>query len=125
MLIDSPNLKYGSPQALAAEYIWQKRNEIEAKKTILLAYSSLGANDEGRKELVKVARELVDDMIPFLKKDRDDKTKRMEDALADAIQEPMQVEIPHEQLLKTRKFVPKKSYLERQKRKRIKRTKRR
>jgi hypothetical protein len=119
LLIDSPHLKYGSPQAHAAEFIWQKRNEIEAKKTILLAYSSLGSSEESRRELVKIANELVDDMIPFLKVDREARQRKMEDALSDAVGDIMQVEVPTEHLLKTRKLVPKKRQIER-----IKRTRR-
>ena len=106
MLIDSPHLKYGSPQAAAAEYIWQKRNEIEAKKTILLAYSNMGEH-ANKEKLSEVAKELIEDMLPFIKKDREQKTKRMEQQLEEAVGEVMQVTVPTETLMKTRKLVPK------------------
>lgn len=72
---------------------------------MLLALSNLG-DDVDKSKLAQIAKELIEDMIPFIKIDAKRKLDKMTKVLDEESRKVMRVEAPKSHFTKTRKLVP-------------------
>jgi hypothetical protein len=76
LLFDAPHLELGTPQLATAVYVWQRRNKIELLKAYLGAAAQVNP-----KQAKKFADDLQQEIMPFLKAQKDEDMAKMQKVL--------------------------------------------